>query len=198
MERDKFIGSFEEVSQLAENMECILATVCICDLGYLLDDVVVLWVIIIIGDWDLLVMLKAQCQWSKLNIPTYFNRWIDIRKYYRSIYGKTRGGLIGALKTLNLQLSGRVHSGIDDCVNTAQILCRLIKDGNAIDFTTSIPNFSTKQINQILTRNEVPPEQQSPKKRKSTSEKKLCKCGVGAKQHLVRKPGPNLGKKFWR
>jgi ERI1 exoribonuclease 3 len=82
------------------------------------------------GDWDLYTMLPNQCDYFKLLRPEYFNHWINIKKSFNKAIGKyANSGMMGMLKDLNIQHTGRHHSGIDDCKNIAEILKGLAERG---------------------------------------------------------------------
>lgn len=82
------------------------------------------------GDWDLFTMLPSQCSYFNLPREEYFNRWINIKKSFNKALGKfARDGMMGMLKDLNIQHTGRHHSGIDDCKNIAEILKGLAERG---------------------------------------------------------------------
>ncbi|CAF0942089.1 unnamed protein product [Rotaria sp. Silwood1] len=82
------------------------------------------------GDWDLYTMLPSQCNYFRLPRAEYFNEWINIKKSFQKATSKfARGGMMGMLKDLNIQHTGRHHSGIDDCKNIAEILKQLAERG---------------------------------------------------------------------
>ena len=82
------------------------------------------------GDWDLYTMLPSQCDHFKLTHADYFNRWINIKKsFYKATGRGVRAGMMGMLKDLNIQHTGRHHSGIDDCKNIAKIVKALAERG---------------------------------------------------------------------
>ncbi|XP_067846224.1 ERI1 exoribonuclease 3-like [Heptranchias perlo] len=82
------------------------------------------------GDWDLKTMLPGQCQYLGLPVPDYFKKWINLKKAYGSATGNyPKSGLPFMIKELNLQHIGRLHSGIDDCKNIANIMKKLAQKG---------------------------------------------------------------------
>jgi ERI1 exoribonuclease 3 len=82
------------------------------------------------GDWDLKTMLPGQCKYFSINYGDYLKRWINIKKAFQTVIGVyPRRDLVEMLETLNLQLEGRHHSGIDDCHNIARILKTLAERG---------------------------------------------------------------------
>jgi len=86
------------------------------------------------GDWDLYTMLRSQCDYFKLPRAEYFDRWINIKKSFNKALGRyARDGMMGMLKDLNIQHTGRHHSGIDDCKNIAEILKALAQRGYVLE-----------------------------------------------------------------
>ena len=95
---------------------------------------------ILCGDWDLLKMFPSQCRACRPpvdHIPHVFRQWINIKKHFADWRGATRApGMAGMLRKLGIELTGRHHSGIDDCRNIAKIARRLAKYGVALTATT--------------------------------------------------------------
>ncbi|RUS75327.1 hypothetical protein EGW08_016916 [Elysia chlorotica] len=81
------------------------------------------------GDWDLKSMLPRQCETSHLSVPSYFKRWVNIKKSYADVTRTFPKGMMHMLTGLNLTHVGRHHSGIDDCRNIASIVVELMKHG---------------------------------------------------------------------
>ena len=80
--------------------------------------------------------LPSVLNFFKIPIPSYFvNNYINIKQAFSSLYHARASGMPGMLNALQIPLSGRHHSGIDDCRNITKILVRMIKDG----FTCSVP-----------------------------------------------------------
>lgn len=73
--------------------------------------------------------MYLQCHISKIELPKWSHRWINIRKCYCNAYGKTRVSLNKMLEGMNMEFEGRAHSGISDSRNIARILVQMIKDG---------------------------------------------------------------------
>jgi ERI1 exoribonuclease 3 len=79
-------------------------------------------------------MLRSQCDYFKLPRAEYFDRWINIKKSFNQALGRyARDGMMGMLKDLNIQHTGRHHSGIDDCKNIAEILKALAQRGYVLE-----------------------------------------------------------------
>ncbi|XP_078074789.1 ERI1 exoribonuclease 3-like [Mustelus asterias] len=82
------------------------------------------------GDWDLKTMLPGQCQCLGLPVPDYFKKWINLKKAYSFAMGKyPKNGLPLMIEGLNLQHIGKLHRGIDDCKNIANIMKELARKG---------------------------------------------------------------------
>ena len=74
------------------------------------------------GDWDLNVMIRSHCATEKLNVPEYFEEWINLKKVFCDVTKIFPRGLINMLMDLNLPKIGRLHSGIDDVQNMVNII----------------------------------------------------------------------------
>ena len=91
-------------------------------------------IIITCGNWDLESMYPRQCKLSGIKIKNPFKRWVNIKDVYKRFYGVSRpGGMTKMLESLNLELEGRHHSGIDDCHNTARIWIKIWEDGMRLE-----------------------------------------------------------------
>lgn len=87
------------------------------------------------GDWDLNVCLPNQAQAQNFRVPSYFNQWVNLKKIYGSAMKEHAGGMVQMLKGLGLNLEGRHHSGIDDCLNIARVLIKLLEKNVSIQVT---------------------------------------------------------------
>jgi len=83
----------------------------------------------ICGDWDLKTMLPGQCSLSNVRISNVFNSWINVKLAFSQFYHKNPRGMTDMLKHLQLPLIGRHHSGIDDCINIARVVVKMLQDG---------------------------------------------------------------------
>ncbi|VDL71163.1 unnamed protein product [Nippostrongylus brasiliensis] len=81
------------------------------------------------GDWDLGVMLPSELQNKHLDMPSYFNRWINIKKSYCEHSGTWAKGLKDLLQIYGLQHAGRLHSGIDDVKTICSLTSAMAKEG---------------------------------------------------------------------
>nr|AGH30334.1 Eri-1-1 [Nilaparvata lugens] len=87
------------------------------------------------GDWDLKVMLPMQCQNSDIPVPTQMTKWINIKESFSISTGTYPYGLKHMLEILELPFEGRLHSGIDDCKNIANIVKKLAEGGLVLGAT---------------------------------------------------------------
>lgn len=85
------------------------------------------------SDWDLGVCLHGECERKRLNKPSYFDRWIDVKHTYKLCYMFNPKNFADALKNAKLEFIGREHSGIDDARNIARLAFRMANN-NGIQF----------------------------------------------------------------
>lgn len=90
------------------------------------------------GDWDLKTMLPQQCQQYKVQVPSVYRKWTNVKKPYSYRMNTRPTGMDGMLKVLKLTLDGRHHSGIDDSKNICKIVKELIKRGIVMEATGSL------------------------------------------------------------
>ena len=98
---------------------------------------------ILCGDWDLLKMFPSQCRACQPpvdEIPHAFRQWVNIKKHFAAWRGVTKTtGMAGMLRKLGIELTGRHHSGIDDCRNIAKIARYLAENGVLLTATRELP-----------------------------------------------------------
>jgi len=86
------------------------------------------------GDWDFKTMFPLQLLHTyatmgrKIPYPSMFKKWCNISSVVKDIIGGS-GGMKNMLKTLDIPLTGRHHSGIDDCHNTAKVVVDVLNKG---------------------------------------------------------------------
>jgi ERI1 exoribonuclease 3 len=91
------------------------------------------------GDWDLAIMLSAESKRKGLGdlVPSCLRRWCNIKQPFGKAMDCRAPGMDGMLRTLNLELVGHHHLGIDDCRNIARILQEVVRRfGATIEVTT--------------------------------------------------------------
>ncbi|KAJ9583006.1 hypothetical protein L9F63_022622, partial [Diploptera punctata] len=81
------------------------------------------------GDWDLKIMLPHQCEQLGLEIPPQMKYWIDIKQTFVTATGQYPRGIIDLMNRLELNHTGRLHSGIDDCRSIVSIVKALVSKG---------------------------------------------------------------------
>lgn len=82
-----------------------------------------------VGSWDLKTMMVNECKKWNLIPPTIYFSYVNITGPFRDFYKCGSRGMKGMLEFLDIALTGKHHSGIDDCRNTAKIWQRMISDG---------------------------------------------------------------------
>lgn len=91
-------------------------------------------------DWDISDCLWNECRRKKLAVPNDLFIRVDLKAIFQQWLAssdpkvKWHGGLVDALHLVGLSFNGRPHRGIDDAVNTARLLLRLLS--NNIHVTT--------------------------------------------------------------
>ncbi|KAK6027521.1 exonuclease, partial [Ostertagia ostertagi] len=81
------------------------------------------------GDWDLGVMLPSESANKHLSLPSYFDKWINVKKSYCEHSGTFAKGLKDLLRIYNLQHAGRLHSGIDDVKTICSLTSAIAQEG---------------------------------------------------------------------
>lgn len=90
-------------------------------------------IIVTCGDWDLGTQLPRELKNKKLKLHPYYNKYMNIKNPYKSLYKVNPKGMMGMLDYLKIQHEGRHHSGIDDTRNIAKIMLRILSDGYTYD-----------------------------------------------------------------
>ena len=105
------------------------------ELGFKFDTICDQMCIVTCGNWDLRTMLPRQLLRHELTLdnirypyPEFYKWWVNIQTPFQEVY-QTRGGMARMLDVMGIELTGRHHSGIDDCRNTAKIVIRLLEKG---------------------------------------------------------------------
>jgi inhibitor of KinA sporulation pathway (predicted exonuclease) len=75
-------------------------------------------------------MLPKDCENHSIKVPKIYSKWINIKRDFEKTYKVEKsGGIPQMTKTLGISMTGRLHSGIDDCGNIAKIVLRMLEDG---------------------------------------------------------------------
>lgn len=84
------------------------------------------------GDWDLKTQLRNEALEKNLRLPEYFSSWINIKKSVCELTGVFPKGMKDILSSMQLELQGRHHSGIDDVKNIVEITKWLVNKGHVL------------------------------------------------------------------
>ncbi|OQR68812.1 ERI1 exoribonuclease 3-like [Tropilaelaps mercedesae] len=98
--------------------------------------------VVTFGDWDLASALTNQCHYLQLDVPPIFRYWINVKKSLLEFTGVWPTSLTAALQEAELEQTGRLHSGIDDCVNIAKLVRYLGQNGYVFNFTASNKHYN--------------------------------------------------------
>eukprot|EP01127_Copromyxa_protea_P003190 TRINITY_DN1304_c0_g1_i2.p1 TRINITY_DN1304_c0_g1~~TRINITY_DN1304_c0_g1_i2.p1 ORF type:complete len:265 (-),score=25.80 TRINITY_DN1304_c0_g1_i2:65-772(-) len=97
------------------------------------------------GDWDLKVMLPAQLRLDKLEAPSCFRKWINLKTPFSKATGLPPRGMVGMLNHYKIKLEGRHHSGLDDCTNIAAIVITMLNKNVFSTDTSTLPTKTPPQ-----------------------------------------------------
>ncbi|GBG69999.1 hypothetical protein CBR_g4826 [Chara braunii] len=81
------------------------------------------------GNWDVKTKIPEQCVTSQIDLPLYFNEWINLKDVYLNFYGRNASGMKAMLNGLKIPLTGTHHVGLDDAQNIARVLVRMLSHG---------------------------------------------------------------------
>lgn len=98
------------------------------------------------GDWDFKVMLPNQCALDRLEVPKFFENWIDLKKSFCDATNYYPRSLVDMLLRLNIPHQGKLHSGISDTRNMARIATLLQQRHNFIFNVTSSTKVKIKTL----------------------------------------------------
>jgi ERI1 exoribonuclease 3 len=91
------------------------------------------------GRWDLSTCLKKEAEYKKITLPDYLRKYINVKDAWMVTFFKNKAhGMPGMLQSLDLELDGKHHSGIDDSKNIAKIAIGLIKKRTLFSRTQDI------------------------------------------------------------
>ncbi|KAI3804826.1 hypothetical protein L1987_26662 [Smallanthus sonchifolius] len=87
------------------------------------------------GNWDIKTKIPAQCEVSKMKLPSYFMEWINLKDIYLNFYKRRAPGMRTMMNELKIPLLGSHHLGIDDTKNIWRVLQRMLMDGAVLKIT---------------------------------------------------------------
>lgn len=91
------------------------------------------------GDWDLQIQLRNEAMNKNLILPTHFSSWINVKKSVCELTGVFPKGMKDILKSMEIELQGRHHSGIDDVKNIVEITRWLLRKGHVLRTERDLP-----------------------------------------------------------
>jgi len=90
------------------------------------------------GPWDIAKFFQADCIRYGEKMPHDFRIFINLRRAYVNRYCKDKDGItkpempqptiMNMLKGLKLEFEGREHCGLDDAINAAHIVIKMLED----------------------------------------------------------------------
>ncbi|CAN1288020.1 Uncharacterized exonuclease domain-containing protein At3g15140 [Linum perenne] len=89
------------------------------------------------GNWDVKTQVPHQCKVSKIQLPPYYNEWINLKDVFHNFYHpeEKAKGMRKMMEHLKMPMSGSHHLGIDDTRNIARIVLRMLSDGAPMPIT---------------------------------------------------------------
>lgn len=84
------------------------------------------------GDVDIMSTLRQEIAFKSLNLPSCFDRWINLKhdSIFKKHYGREpRGGLRFCVESVGAIWHGRAHNGLIDSLNTAKIVRDMVQTG---------------------------------------------------------------------
>lgn len=85
-------------------------------------------IIVTCGHWDFKKAFPTQCLISRVDVPKYCQKWVNVKEIFENAYKTKPRGLVGMLEKLGMEFEGRHHSGIDDVKNLAKICVKMQKE----------------------------------------------------------------------
>jgi ERI1 exoribonuclease 2 len=82
-------------------------------------------------------MLNFKCIFKNILEPSYFNQSVNLRIPFKTGFGIGWRNLQEAVGEAGLQWDGRLHCRLDDALNTARLLVKLMRRGVHISITGS-------------------------------------------------------------
>ncbi|KAJ1288353.1 hypothetical protein BS78_02G083200 [Paspalum vaginatum] len=145
------------------------------------------------GDWDCRTLLDNECALKEIVKPFYFERWVNLRVPFESVFGARRRNLQEAVQEAGLRWDGRAHCGLDDARNTACLLADLMRRGVTISITGMFTVLMAPKGDEVP----QPSLQLMAQPLPQMSSHCHCYCGIPIKIDLLMTPGPMQGRYFY-
>ncbi|KAL2649976.1 hypothetical protein R1flu_018104 [Riccia fluitans] len=81
------------------------------------------------GNWDIKTKIPEQCVTSDIQLPPYFNEWINLKDIYFNFYKFRASGMLAMMKGLKMPMQGTHHVGLDDAHNITRVVQRMLAHG---------------------------------------------------------------------
>jgi len=89
------------------------------------------------GPFDVGRFMRLSCEQTGLEVPYWATHWVNVRKGFANFYRTSSSssghlrlpGLSNMLDRLSLEFEGSPHSGLDDSINIARVVSRMVADG---------------------------------------------------------------------
>ncbi|KAJ1288336.1 hypothetical protein BS78_02G081600 [Paspalum vaginatum] len=145
------------------------------------------------GDWDCRTLLDNECALKEIVKPFYFERWVNLRVLFESVFGARRRNLQEAVQEAGLRWDGRAHCGLDDARNTACLLADLMRRGVTISITGMFTVLMAPKEDEVP----QPSLQLLAQPLPQMSSHCHCYCGIPIKIDMVMTLGPMQGQYFY-
>jgi inhibitor of KinA sporulation pathway (predicted exonuclease) len=74
-------------------------------------------------------MLPIELERYHLKKYHCYSKYLNLKDEFEKCFGQKAGSMPNMLKKLKIELTGKHHSGIDDCKNLAKVVIEMIKRG---------------------------------------------------------------------
>jgi len=92
-------------------------------------------IFVICGDWDIKTMLPSQAGLFNIRVPSYFKKWINIKRFILQKWEINCKGMMEILEEFKIDHVGRHHSGIDDVINITSCVRFMLERGVVFEAT---------------------------------------------------------------
>ncbi|XP_051151904.1 uncharacterized exonuclease domain-containing protein At3g15140-like [Andrographis paniculata] len=98
------------------------------------------------GNWDLKTKVPQQCELLGMEVPPYFNEWINLKDIFLNFYNKRAPGMLSMMSELRIRPLGSHHLGIDDTKNIVRVMHHMLDDGALLQVTAKRPHGSCRNV----------------------------------------------------